>query len=288
MDLKKDIISWREIEMLIFDIGSNNFKFSLECKKQYPDCKIIAVDAIHEYKLLYESDEKYRNNNIIFLNKIISDIHGQNKTINVNISEPGMSTVSEEFLHNSRFSAGNEQILQNYFNASEVRDSTGARINLSFERWRDYIATHCGSIRNFLKQVHIYEKREVETTTLDKLIKNYGEPELIKIDVEGYENIVLKGLTKKVKKICFEWNEECPESLYDSLENLDKLGYEKFSISGYLEEGDVYDFLSYDEGGDTYLKEPVEYYSLDNIKSDLKDAIQKNRRSSWGMAWAKR
>jgi FkbM family methyltransferase len=45
----------------------------------------------------------------------------------------------------------------------------------------------------------------VEMTTLDKLIEQYGTPAFIKIDVEGYEANVLKGLTHPVKMISFEY-----------------------------------------------------------------------------------
>ncbi len=46
---------------------------------------------------------------------------------------------------------------------------------------------------------------KVEMTTLDNLIGKYGLPVFIKIDVEGYELEVLKGLTKPVKMISFEY-----------------------------------------------------------------------------------
>jgi len=47
--------------------------------------------------------------------------------------------------------------------------------------------------------------KKVEITTLDKLIEAYGTPAFIKIDVEGYELEVLKGLTKPVGMISFEY-----------------------------------------------------------------------------------
>ena len=46
---------------------------------------------------------------------------------------------------------------------------------------------------------------KVEMTTLDHLIAEYGEPSFIKIDVEGYELEVLKGLTKPIKMVSFEY-----------------------------------------------------------------------------------
>jgi FkbM family methyltransferase len=46
---------------------------------------------------------------------------------------------------------------------------------------------------------------KVQMTTLDKLIAKYGTPAFIKIDVEGYELEVLKGLNSPVKMISFEY-----------------------------------------------------------------------------------
>ena len=45
---------------------------------------------------------------------------------------------------------------------------------------------------------------EVETITLDEIIKNFGIPAFIKIDVEGHEEIALKGLTRRVPLLSFE------------------------------------------------------------------------------------
>jgi FkbM family methyltransferase len=46
---------------------------------------------------------------------------------------------------------------------------------------------------------------KVEMTSLDMLIEKYGLPKFIKIDVEGYELNVLKGLTKPIDFISFEY-----------------------------------------------------------------------------------
>src|SRR5208337_3679088 len=45
------------------------------------------------------------------------------------------------------------------------------------------------------------EDEPVEIVTLDTLISEYGEPDFIKIDVEGWEQEVLKGLTRPVKAL---------------------------------------------------------------------------------------
>lgn len=46
---------------------------------------------------------------------------------------------------------------------------------------------------------------QVEITTLDTLIAEYGVPQFIKIDTEGFELEVLKGLSHKVKALSFEY-----------------------------------------------------------------------------------
>lgn len=48
--------------------------------------------------------------------------------------------------------------------------------------------------------------RMVPCTTLDALIQHYGQPAYIKIDVEGHEAGVLKGLSRPVRLLSFEVN----------------------------------------------------------------------------------
>jgi FkbM family methyltransferase len=62
---------------------------------------------------------------------------------------------------------------------------------------------------------------KIEMTTLDRLIEQYGLPVFIKIDVEGYELEVLKGLSKKVKFISFEYT--VPEQTNKAMACLEKL-----------------------------------------------------------------
>ena len=62
---------------------------------------------------------------------------------------------------------------------------------------------------------------KVEMTTLDKLIEKYGVPRFIKIDVEGYELEVLKGLSQKVFLISFEYT--APEQLHNTIACIQRL-----------------------------------------------------------------
>jgi hypothetical protein len=63
----------------------------------------------------------------------------------------------------------------------------------------------------------------IEQTTIDNLIEKFGNPAFIKIDVEGYELEVLKGLSKETNLISFEYT--VPEQTKKTIEciNLFKL-----------------------------------------------------------------
>jgi FkbM family methyltransferase len=109
----------------------------------------------------------------------------------------------------------------------------------------------------------------VKTITIDHLIELYGIPDILKIDVEGYEYNALQGLTKKVNKICFEWAEESLEEIKLSCEYLKNLGYDQF---GYI-------------FADEYLKEPDTYTDYNNF--NLFNDLNPSRREKWGMIWVK-
>ena len=63
------------------------------------------------------------------------------------------------------------------------------------------------------------------TITIDRLADLYGEPDLIKIDVEGGEWEVFKGMTKKYGTLTFEWTYATREWHCAQLEYLASLGY---------------------------------------------------------------
>ncbi len=68
------------------------------------------------------------------------------------------------------------------------------------------------------------KKVSISLVTLDGLIARYGIPAFCKIDVEGFEEEVLKGLTRKVPCLSFEFTKEFVESAERSLQQLSRLG----------------------------------------------------------------
>ena len=71
----------------------------------------------------------------------------------------------------------------------------------------------------------------VEMITLDQLIQDYGIPDFIKIDVEGYESEVMAGLSHPVTALSLEWVPELPDNALKSLEKLVELGNYEFNLS---------------------------------------------------------
>lgn len=82
--------------------------------------------------------------------------------------------------------------------AQFIRKGEGSPLNTFSPKWADY-------------QTDVSNKGQdnilnVEMTTLDFAIKEFGIPNYIKIDVEGFELQVLRGLSTKIRLISFEAN----------------------------------------------------------------------------------
>ena len=87
------------------------------------------------------------------------------------------------------------------------------------------------------------------TITLDALAGIYGKPDLIKIDVEGAEWSVFKGMTQKMGTITFEWTNATLDEHEAQLEYLRSLGYEFFAPQ----------FIEH------HLQQPLNWYPIGNL-----------------------
>lgn len=111
-------------------------------------------------------------------------------------------------------------------------------------------------------------KVSVPTISIDTLIDRYGIPDLIKIDVEGAEELVVKSLTKKVKCLCFEWAAEWRDDICRTIDILSALGFTQFHI----------------QNEDQYDYKPSDYeFSATECKQQINMKISK---VDWGMIWA--
>jgi len=140
--------------------------------------------------------------------------------------------------------------------------TTANTISTLDKNWLTSPESRFGSYRNNIKEI------SVPTKTIDALIIEYGVPDLLKIDVEGAENMVLKSLSQKVPLLCVEWAAEWLTQTIECIDRLVYLGFTRF----HLQVGDAY----------TYRPSVFEYSSSDLINI-LKRSIPKK---DWGMIWA--
>ena len=78
---------------------------------------------------------------------------------------------------------------------------------------------------------HDWQQRiTVPVTTLDALIERYGRPVYCKIDVEGYEQQVLEGLTAPIPWVSFEYTPENRGHATACVRRLAELGDARFNV----------------------------------------------------------
>jgi FkbM family methyltransferase len=95
----------------------------------------------------------------------------------------------------------------------------------------DYIDAVTGSGRLPPETFHWDEGREVQTTTLDELIREFGVPDFTKIDVEGFEAEVIRGCSRKLKLLSFEFTPERMQPALDCVIMLEKFGDVEFNYT---------------------------------------------------------
>lgn len=94
-----------------------------------------------------------------------------------------------------------------------------------------------------------YRTIAATSITIDKLAELYGVPDLIKIDVEGAEWSVFKGLSSKMGTIAFEWTWATWEEHLEQLEYLKCGGYSLVAPQ----------FI------ENHCQEPTRYYNIETF-----------------------
>lgn len=112
----------------------------------------------------------------------------------------------------------NKAVAETIGRASFWISAPGSAKNTLSSKWVDVLArdaTRFGTALSFDRRV------EVETTTLQALIEEFGVPTFVKIDVEGLELSVLRGLKQPVPCLSFEVN--LPEFLEEGVQCIECL-----------------------------------------------------------------
>lgn len=75
------------------------------------------------------------------------------------------------------------------------------------------------------------ETRDIEVTTLDAMISRHGMPGFIKIDTEGHEPAVLRGLTAPVAKLSFEITTIARDAGLSAIDECVRLGFREYRLT---------------------------------------------------------
>jgi len=174
--------------------------------------------------------------------------------------------LTEKYITNNSFIVVN--------NACSANDGDEIDFFIGVEYFNSDVISTCSTDwmeKSRFSSHHFDEPIKVSTITLNTLILKYGVPDLIKVDVEGFEYEVFRNLTYKINEVCWEWVEEEFDKVLQICQHLCDIGYEKF---GYV-------------FGDEYLKKPQKYKNFIDFENELRDFIVPERKEKWGMIWAR-
>jgi FkbM family methyltransferase len=188
-----------------------------------------------------------------------SNLDTYDKIISIEASEKTFKKLQQN-CNNPKIVALNYAVCNNNFNDIlfyEAQEDVLSTIN---KEW-----LQSSSSRFFNKP---YKETMCKTITIDKLINEYGKPDLIKIDVEGGEFECISSLSQKVNLLCFEWASETNNITFNCLEYLSKIGFTEYYI----------------QHQDNYTFRPSIFYSKENcVNKLLKTVVKKD----WGMIWCR-
>jgi FkbM family methyltransferase len=92
-------------------------------------------------------------------------------------------------------------------------DTPGSAKNTLSLKWAEILR---GDVSRFGDRLRFDHSKDVETISLEELIATHGSPFFVKIDVEGHELSVLRGLSRPIPYLSFEVN--LPEFKHEGLE----------------------------------------------------------------------
>jgi FkbM family methyltransferase len=104
---------------------------------------------------------------------------------------------------------------------------------------------------------------QVPIITLDQAIQQYGMPRFCKIDVEGFESEVLKGLSSPIKALCFEYccDDHGIAELHLCLDLLTRLGkFEMNMVGGERTEWLFPNWISKNDFDGVFRRETFPFY----------------------------
>jgi FkbM family methyltransferase len=143
------------------------------------------------------------------------------KVISVEHSPTAVHILKERFEHRSNVvvvqsGVGEEMGSHKFYMFGDVD-----AYNTFSPKWKDRLST--SDTTDTRPRKDVTKTMEIPIVTLDELIRQYGIPAYIKIDVEGYKLNVIKGFSTSVPIVSFECN--LPEFEVETVECISRLAW---------------------------------------------------------------
>jgi len=187
----------------------------LNDRKKYRKCLAFYSQFIHKDNLCFDVGAHEGNRTEIFL-KLGA------KVVAVEPQESCINQLRQKFSKKAKFTLVNKGLSdrEGELTLYICRDAT--TISTFSNKWKT------GRFSDYKWG----ENKLVPVTTLDNLIKKFGLPVFCKIDVEGFELKVLKGLSQPISYISFEFTKEFFNDAKFCIDYLfSYLGYQEFNCS---------------------------------------------------------
>jgi len=239
-----------------------NLMRSLRIYKVIYNISLVLMNAVNRKKLLKFYSRFVQKDDLCF---DIGANYGRRteiflklgaRVVAVEPQEACMQELQKKYGNNKRVILVKKAISDNH-GEEELMISDSHTLSTMSKEWIDsikssdmfFVSTHAFSWQKSVK---------VQVTTLNQLIKEYGKPAFCKIDVEGYEYKVLKGLSEPIRMVSLEFTptQEFILSAINTIKHLASIGEVKFNYS-------------FGESISLVLNEWVEPDEISNILSNL-------------------
>lgn len=198
------------------------------------------------FKLVFDVGANQGNKTALF-NKLGSNV------IAVEPDDLSYKLLVTRFKSNDKVTVLHSAVSDTIGKAEFFLNEPGSAFNTLSVKWKESLEDK--TVNRWHTETTFNNVTEVETITLDHLIKKYGKPSYIKIDVEGHELACIKGLTGKISVISVEAN--LPEfkdetlQIIEHLKNIDRnirfnyiINDENFEYKDHVPADEFYNFIS--------------------------------------------